>query len=90
VVKGLTVKERGAGAAAGAGIGLGAGALFVGGVALLASAISGGGFPDSGDPMPPSDGSIAKFVAFFTVTPAIVGAMVGYFVGGRRTFDLDR
>jgi hypothetical protein len=93
MVKGLTVKERGAGAAAGAGIGLGAGALVVGLAVLASSALSRGGWPDS-DPNRPSssssDADDTKAAIFFLVTPAIVGGIVGYFVGGRRTFDFGR
>lgn len=90
LVKGVTVKERASGAAAGAGIGLGAGLLVVGGIALLASAVQPGAFPDSGDPQPPSDGSVEKAVAFFVGVPTVVGAIVGYCVGSRRTFDFGR
>ena len=91
LVKGVTVKERASGAAAGAGIGLGAGVLVVGGLALLASAVNRGSFPDSSDSNPPAcDSCVAKMVAFFVGVPTVVGGVVGYFVGGRRTFDFGR
>jgi hypothetical protein len=92
MVKGLTVKERAPGVSAGVGIGLGAGALVLGLAALASASLSRGGWPDS-DPnrpsSPPSDADTAKTAIFFLVTPAIVGGIVGYFVGGRRTFDLE-
>jgi hypothetical protein len=88
LVKGVTVKERASGVAAGAGVGLVAGVLVVGSVTLLASAVHPGGFPDSGDPNPPPcDSCVAKTVAFFIGVPTVVGCIVGYFKGGRRTFD---
>ena len=91
LVKGVTVKERASGVAAGAGIGLGAGVLVVGSVAVLASGVHPGGFPDSGDPNPPPcDSCVAKAVAFFVGVPTVVGCIVGYFTGGRRTFDFGR
>jgi hypothetical protein len=63
----------------------------VAGLALLASAVHPGGFPDSSDPNPPPcDSCVAKFVAFFVGVPTVVGAIVGYFMGGRRTFDFGR
>jgi hypothetical protein len=91
LVKGVTVKDRAAGVAAGAGIGLGAGVLVVGGLFLLASAVNRGSFPDSGDQNPPPcDSCVAKSVAFLVGVPTVVGCIVGYFVGSRRTFDFGR
>ena len=91
LVKGVTVKERASGVAAGAGIGLVGGVLVVGSVALLASMVHPGGFPDSGDPSPsPCDSCDAKLVAFFLGVPTVVGCIVGYFRGGRRTFDFGQ
>jgi hypothetical protein len=88
MVQGVTVKERGRGTATGAVIGLAAGGLFLGALALLAYELSrGGGFPDSDGPMPPSCGNCAKTFTFVLVTPTLIGAIVGTFVGSRRTFD---
>jgi len=89
MVKGVTVKERAGGVAAGAGLGLGVGALFVGGLYALAWVLSG---PD--DPSAPKstcdDACVARTVVPMLTIPTVAGAIIGYIVGGRRSFVLGR
>ena len=89
MVKGVTVKERAGGVAAGAGAGLGVGGLMVGGLYLLAVVLTGPDDPSA--PSHPCDGAcVAKTVVPILVIPTVVGGIIGYFVGGRRTFVLGR
>ncbi|HEY7370872.1 MAG TPA: hypothetical protein VIF57_01755 [Polyangia bacterium] len=85
LVRGVTVKERAPGALYGGLAGLGWGALAIGGLYLLANL----GPEEPGVPASPCDaGCKAKVFVPLMVVPTIIGAIVGYFVGGRRTFEL--
>jgi hypothetical protein len=87
MVRGVTVKQRLGGIAGGASLGLAGGALVAFTFYLLASIGSGGGFPDSGERTPCDDPCVARGVAPLVLIPAVAGAIAGYFVGARQTFD---
>lgn len=89
IVRGVGVKEPARGAAIGAGAGLGVGALMIGSLFVLAVALAGPDDPTA--PQPSCDGGcIAKTMVPLLVIPTIVGAVAGYFVGARRTFQFQR
>jgi hypothetical protein len=85
LISGVTVKERAPGALTGGLAGLGWGAVAIGGLYVLANL-----GPE--DPTAPDTscgvGCKAKVFVPLMVVPAVIGAIAGYFVGGRRTFEL--
>jgi hypothetical protein len=84
LVWGVTVKERAPGALYGALAGLVWGAVTIGGLYVLANL----GPEDPTAPVSSCDiGCKARVFVPLLVVPAVVGAVIGYFVGGRRTFD---
>ncbi|HXU03196.1 MAG TPA: hypothetical protein VN903_19655 [Polyangia bacterium] len=85
LVKGVTVKERAAATGVGASVGLAWGALAFGGLYLLSLS----GPSDPGAPQSSCNGGcVAKTLVPLLLIPMVVGAFVGYLIGGRRTFDL--
>ena len=83
-VKGVTVKERGTGALIGAGIGL-AGSAVVLGLAYLIAELR---WHNTWNPSCDTDCRSAVVGSGIVIWPAAIGAVVGYFIRGRRTFDL--
>jgi hypothetical protein len=84
LVRGVTVKERAPAVKVGALAGLAWGVLVIGGLWLLGHL----GPEDPGAPPPRCDGGCqAKMFVPLLGVPTLIGGVVGYFVGGRRTFD---